>query len=178
MDRAYVDKYPFTLILVSAGYMTALSEVALFSCVSLAEQLGVARSVAGVVLLGVSTQVEDLVAYSAVARRRGGGSRAMAGNLSSQIVGLCVGVGLPFLVASVVRQEPVAIHHLEDAFRSVALAFASCALFAALASKGYLGAGLDVILLIGVYIVGVGALELFRAPVRAVQDVPRPSHVA
>ena len=160
LSKAQVRTYWLPVFGVSVLYMAVLSEGAVSACVALANRLGLTQTFLGVVLLGMGTQIEDLVAYAAMARRRGGGSAALAGNLGSQVLGLCLGVGLPVLTAVLVTGTPIRVHAEADTLRAELVVLIATALFAALAVRGHLSRRIDAPILVVTYVAGVLALQL------------------
>ena len=85
-----------------------LSDAVLQCTVLFASTVGLARNVAGLTVLALGAQIPDLFASMSVARA-GQGPSAVANAIGSQVINICIGMGLPFLIYAVANGHGITV---------------------------------------------------------------------
>ena len=120
-----------TVLAMSVCFILLCAEVCLQISVSLSVQLGVSNHWTGFVLMGLGAQMEDLFAAIYLAKM-GRGTSAMAATVGSQVLNICGGVGMPFMVKAAVTGASVVVH---SSTKSSLVVFACVVAFTVLCLK-------------------------------------------
>lgn len=101
-------------VFISLVVLVGLSECVVQLIIVLAERVGMSQHLAGITILAIGTQVEDVFGTMALAKS-GRSTSAMVTALGSQITNYALGVGAPFLAYGLihgksVRLDPTKIH--------------------------------------------------------------------
>ena len=99
--------WPWTLI-ISLAYVTLLSDAVFKLCVVVSDSAGIPHHLSGVTILALGAQIPDAFGSMSVAKQ-GQGPSAVSNAIGSQIINICIGLALPFLVYSLANHG-TAIH--------------------------------------------------------------------
>merc|ERR1711933_574009 len=90
-------------------YLSVLSEGALYCAARLADHLRIESATAGMTLLAFGGQVPDTIAAVALAKD-GMPDAAVSQAVASQVINITLGLGLPFLIYSLITGNPTKTH--------------------------------------------------------------------
>jgi len=100
--------WPTAAFVVCVAWLALLSESSLYCCVIFCRRLQFSEAAAGMTLLAFGGQVPDTIAAVELARN-GHPDCALAQAVASQVINITLGVGLPFLIRSLVYGQPVVL---------------------------------------------------------------------
>uniref|UniRef100_A0A7S0ZQN2 Sodium/calcium exchanger membrane region domain-containing protein n=1 Tax=Noctiluca scintillans TaxID=2966 RepID=A0A7S0ZQN2_NOCSC len=100
--------WPTAAFVICVAWLALLSESSLYCCVIFCRRLQFSEAAAGMTLLAFGGQVPDTIAAVELARN-GHPDCALAQAVASQVINITLGVGLPFLIRSLVYGEPVVL---------------------------------------------------------------------
>ena len=99
-------KFPFVVFVLSIALISLLSWLLVHSAVNISDALGVPELLIGITIVAVGTSVPDLIS-SVIVARQGRPGMAINNAIGSNTFDILVGLGLPFLIYSLIRDEPI-----------------------------------------------------------------------
>jgi Ca2+/Na+ antiporter len=102
------ETWPTAAFVMCVIWLALLSESSLYCCVIFCKRLQFSEAAAGMTLLAFGGQVPDTIAAVELARN-GHPDCALAQAVASQVINVTLGVGLPFLIRSLVIGEAVVL---------------------------------------------------------------------
>ncbi len=100
------DRYIW-VFLISIALIAATCWVLVESAIGLSDILGVPKMVIGLIVLGIGTSVPDIVS-SAIVAKQGRGGMAVSNAIGSNIFDIFIGLGLPWLLKSIITNDSIA----------------------------------------------------------------------
>jgi K+-dependent Na+/Ca+ exchanger-like protein len=98
------SRFQLLAFLVSIGLISLLSWLLVSSAVGISESLGVPELLIGITIVAVGTSVPDLISSMIVARQ-GRPGMAINNAIGSNTFDILVGLGVPFLIFSIIHDE-------------------------------------------------------------------------
>ena len=104
--EASVVKYPFLIFILSIGFISLLSWLLVTSAVGISEALGVPELLIGITIVAIGTSVPDLIS-SVIVAKQGRPGMAINNAIGSNTFDILIGLGLPFLIYSLIRDDSI-----------------------------------------------------------------------
>ncbi|XP_062516901.1 sodium/potassium/calcium exchanger 2-like [Corticium candelabrum] len=112
--------YPWTFI-GSTGWIAAYSYLMVWWANQVGETIGISPEVMGLTFLAAGTSIPDLIT-SVIVARQGHGDMAVSSSIGSNMFDVTVGLPIPWLLAILIRDEPVDVVS-KGLFCSISLLF-------------------------------------------------------
>jgi K+-dependent Na+/Ca+ exchanger-like protein len=117
--EAYLLRFPFVIFMLSIALISLLSWLLVHSAVHISQTLGVPELLIGITIVAVGTSVPDLIS-SVIVARQGRPGMAINNAIGSNTFDILVGLGLPFLIYSVIREDKINLR-AEDLVMSISI---------------------------------------------------------
>jgi len=117
--EAYALRFPFVIFMVSIALISLLSWLLVYSAVGISETLGVPELLIGITIVAIGTSVPDLIS-SIIVAKQGRPGMAINNAIGSNTFDILVGLGLPFLIYSVIREDKINLR-AEDLVLSISI---------------------------------------------------------
>ncbi len=99
--QAFAGRYQFVVFFLSVALISLLSWVLVNKAVSISETLGIPEFLIGITIVAVGTSIPDLIS-SAIVARQGRPGMAINNAIGSNTFDILIGLGLPFLLYSLI----------------------------------------------------------------------------
>jgi Ca2+/Na+ antiporter len=107
------------IFILSIGLISLLSWLLVKSAVGISAALGIPELLIGITIVAVGTSVPDLIS-SVIVARQGRPGMAINNAIGSNTFDILVGLGLPFLIYSVIREDKINLR-AEDLVMSISI---------------------------------------------------------
>jgi K+-dependent Na+/Ca+ exchanger-like protein len=104
--EASAVKYPVLVFILSIGMISLLSWLLVNSAVGISEALGVPELLIGITIVAIGTSVPDLIS-SVIVAKQGRPGMAINNAIGSNTFDILIGLGLPFLIYSLIRDDSI-----------------------------------------------------------------------
>jgi K+-dependent Na+/Ca+ exchanger-like protein len=141
-------KYFITVFFISIGFIGALCWILVESAIIISEALNIPEVVIALTVLAVGTSVPDMMS-SVIVAKQGRGGMAVSNGIGSNIFDIFVGLGLPWLIKSLLVDKAL-VTNIEGLGISIVLLFGSVLLllFVLMFNKWRLNQGLGLLLIL------------------------------
>lgn len=141
-------KYFFSVFLISIAFIGALCWILVESAIIISESLNIPEVVIALTVLAVGTSVPDMMS-SVIVAKQGRGGMAVSNGIGSNIFDIFVGLGLPWLIKSLLVDKAI-VTNMEGLGISIVLLFGSVLLllFVLMFNKWRLNQGLGLLLIL------------------------------
>lgn len=119
--KRYILTFMFSILVIAF-----LCWVLVESAIGISTILEIPEVVIALTVLAIGTSIPDMIS-SVIVARQGRGGMAVSNAVGSNIFDILIGLGLPWLIMTLVKDEPI-LTHAEGLNESVILLFASVAL--------------------------------------------------
>ncbi|GAA0894606.1 calcium/sodium antiporter [Fulvivirga kasyanovii] len=119
--RRYILTFIFSILVIAF-----LCWVLVESAIGISMILEIPEVVIALTVLAIGTSIPDMIS-SVIVARQGRGGMAVSNAVGSNIFDILIGLGLPWLIMTLIKNEPI-LTHAEGLNESVILLFASVAL--------------------------------------------------
>jgi len=117
--EAYLLRFPFVIFMLSIALISLLSWLLVKSAVRISTELGVPELLIGITIVAVGTSVPDLIS-SVIVARQGRPGMAINNAIGSNTFDILIGLGLPFLIYSLIHDQQIDLK-AEDLYFSIGL---------------------------------------------------------
>lgn len=141
-------KYYLTIFLISIAFIGALCWILVESAIIISESLEIPEVVIALTVLAVGTSVPDMMS-SVIVAKQGRGGMAVSNGIGSNIFDIFVGLGLPWLIKSLLVDRAI-VTNIAGLGISIGLLFGSVLLllFVLMFNKWRLNKGLGLLLIL------------------------------